>query len=334
MEEQATVVLQQYGVLATADPILLHGGTANRNYLIRSGDEPYVLRVRHTRYSGEMWLAYEQELLQELQRRGLPVPLALPNNEGRGWTVRDGTVYQLFRFLSGEPFSDKDEEVAAAGDFLGRLHEAVRGFEPASRKELPRYDDPVVTLEALMEARQSLNEEADTNQREVLDFLCERCCGIAGAVPDSAYAELPQRIIHGDYHPANVKYDETGRICGVFDFDWASRQPRLRDLADGVAYFAARRRMRFDGGNIYSLTQSCSIDPERTARFLRSYESRAAPLSARERELLADFVAIRLITSRVLALRKIPPERKLAMLTEGIEPQIRWLADHRTIWME
>ncbi|MDF2671438.1 MAG: aminoglycoside phosphotransferase, partial [Paenibacillus sp.] len=212
---------------------------------------------------------------------------------------------------------------------LGKLHKAASEFVPMNDKRLPRYDDPAGTLQVIQEVEFQFKDRIKPGQQKVLDYIKQQCTEISLHVPDEVYWGLPSLIIHGDYHPANIKYSD-GKVSGVFDFDWASLQPRVRDIVDGIAYFAARRKHLIDGGDIYSLTQSCRMDMKRSLLFINGYLiSTSAPLHQQEIEALPYLVASRLITSRVLALRKIPEEHKLAMLTKGIEKQIRWLEDNR-----
>ncbi len=323
-------VLEQYGLSKELMPIPLAGGTANQNYVIRSCDDPYVLRIRNDNYSSDLWLKFEEEYLQFIYGQGLPVPLPIPNLSGQSWTKHCDKVYQLSRFIDGSKFTNKNLEIYEAGAFLGRLHKAASDFIPKNAKLLPRYDDPAITLQALREAEQQFKNRIGSRQQSVLDYLKHQCNEILLHVPDEIYWSLPKLIIHGDYHPANVKYGDDGKISGVFDFDWASLQPRLRDVVDGIAYFAARRKHLFDGGDIFSLTQSCRMDMKRSLKFIKAYQTtNPAPLNEKEIRTIPYLIASRLITSRVLALRKIPEERKLAMLTNGIEKQIRWLEDNR-----
>jgi homoserine kinase type II len=50
------------------------------------------------------------------------------------------------------------------------------------------------------------------------------------------YAMMPHVVIHGDYHPGNLKFHD-GKVVGVFDFDWAKIDTRCFDVALAVNYF-------------------------------------------------------------------------------------------------
>ena len=50
------------------------------------------------------------------------------------------------------------------------------------------------------------------------------------------YKKLIQLVIHCDYHPGNLKF-QNGQITGLFDFDWSKVDLRSFDLALAMTYF-------------------------------------------------------------------------------------------------
>lgn len=119
---------------------------------------------------------------------------------------------------------------------LARFHLATERLEPSGRKQWARYFDPAVQLKGLKEARRQLRsgppgDLGDLTAEEVadtIDFLAAQAKFAAETLPDKLYWSLPQTIVHGDWHPANLRFREH-RIVGIFDFDWVGRQPRMID---------------------------------------------------------------------------------------------------------
>jgi Ser/Thr protein kinase RdoA (MazF antagonist) len=140
---------------------------------------------------------------------------------------------------------------------------------------------------------------------------------LARDFPDAEYWGYPVLLVHGDWHPANVRYlGDT--ISGVFDLDWATRQPKLVDLADGVAYFAGCRPGGLDAGDIRTLTRAYTLDRTRVRLFLRGYLG-AGRLHPEELRALPKFLLARWLYSRVDPMRrKIPVEEAVDYLLEGI----------------
>jgi homoserine kinase type II len=52
------------------------------------------------------------------------------------------------------------------------------------------------------------------------------------------YNEMPHLVIHGDYHPGNLKFLD-GKVIGVFDFDWSKMDIRCFDVAIALLFFCS-----------------------------------------------------------------------------------------------
>lgn len=327
-------VLAQYSIGKEHNLRLLNAGTANVNYTVECGGNRYVLRQRSARYSAEAWLRYEEEFVAHLHSRGLPVPVPVRNSAGNGWTVHRGKTYQMHPFLDGEPYEDSEAGVATIAVLLGEFHNAARDFQPSVSKPLGRYDNPAVALPRIDEAMSAMGSVIMPEEAGILAYVKRKAAEVLQTVPDALYRRLPQLAVHGDFHPANVKC-ANGAVSGLFDFDWVSLQPRLRDLADGLIFFAGRRSQPFVGHDIYSLQQGVRLEWERCSRFVRTYlQCCGLALRPEEMRLLPSFMAARLIFGRVQALAKIPPDRHIGMLTNDIAPQLRWLEEHADRFVE
>lgn len=143
------------------------------------------------------------------------------------------------------------------------------------------------------------------------------------AFPDSRYHALPKLVVHGDYHPGNLKFAGSD-VCGVFDLDWATVQPRVLDLADGVFLFAGERETDIHAADIISLTQTWTPSAERARLFLDAYRQ-IETITEEERAVLNHVVRARWIYCRVGGMAKLPEERRLDYLLEGLLPPLRAL---------
>ncbi|MFW5866916.1 MAG: phosphotransferase, partial [Armatimonadota bacterium] len=180
-------------------------------------------------------------------------------------------------------------------------------------KPWPRFHDPKSARDGLAELRGEATGEA----AELLGEALELAETLADRLTDEDYRALPQTIVQGDYHPANLKFRE-GRVVGVFDWDWASRQPRTVDVADGLLFFCGVRDTPLVAGDIWSLTAAFTIDHARLGSFLEGYEG-ALPLTADERGSLPDLMRCRWLFCRVdAAIRKVAPRRRVEFVTRGL----------------
>lgn len=318
--EEADRALAHYALGPTLGQAVSGGGTANANLVIDTTEGRFFLRRRNPKYSQREFVAFDHALMEHLAAAGLCTPLALPSREGRRWVELDGRVYELYPFMPGGEHDPTSEgEVRDSAATLARFHRATRDMIVPPGKDWPRYDAPQLIREGLAEARElddgSHAEELGTAEAH-LELLQRR-------LPDERYAALPQLVIHGDYHPANVKFQD-GRVVGVFDVDWATRQPRVRDLADGLLFFAAERDAPMDAADIYSVTQPFRLTEQRARLFLEAYEGIDA-LTSEETAALPEFMRARWLHCRVQGMAKVPPEARVHFLLRDILEPLRTL---------
>ena len=305
-------------------------GTASPAVIVVTHRGQYFLKQRSPRYSDTQRLTYDHALTRHLARVGLPVTPALKTPAGSRWMRVEGLVYEIYPWVEGEPFDPSSrEQLQATGDLLARLHQAADTFRPRSRKELPRLFDPQERLPEIAEARGLLEEGVSLGERSAeeaargLDRLEAEARGLLERLPDARYWALPQAVVHGDYHPGNVKF-QGDKIVGLFDWDWACRQARLKDVAEGVIFFACPREQPLTG-ELRSLTQPPRYDAERIRLFLEAYEA-LLPLTEEERAVLPDLLRERWLYVRLDAMhRKVAREEKLAFLLEGVEEPLEWM---------
>ncbi|MBN2308198.1 MAG: phosphotransferase [Candidatus Hydrogenedentes bacterium] len=276
----------------------LPGGTANRNLLVTHSSGRFVLRQRSPRYADPGQIAFDHALMRRLADCGIPGPRLVLTPSGAATVNVGGALFELHAYVPGEPVDWADlGHLRLAARTLRRFHEATAGFDPPSSKAWGRQDAPETIREGLRDLRRVAR---DAEALEVLDELECWAVRIAEALPDSAFWALPCQVIHGDFHPGNVNIGPDG--MRVFDLDCACRHPRVRDLADGILYFCARRDGPFDATAIAALTRECWLDPERNRVFLDAY----GPLTPAEQAALPWVVAARWIDSRVRGRLKLP----------------------------
>ncbi len=313
------------------------GGTANASLTVVGVRGQYVLRRRNPRYCAPGQLAYDHSVLHGLAQAGLPVPRVVRAASGSRWVEHGGHIYELYHYIDGAPFNPQDlNEVAAAGAMLARFHRAAERIEPRGQKDWPRYFDPKSSLKALKEAKRQLRGPAPgdlgpfaaSDVAEVLERLSAEARACERRLPDKAYWALPLTIIHGDWHPANLRFADH-RVAGIFDFDWVGRQPRMVDVADGLLFFGSVRKEILDGGDIWSLTQPLHPDWGRMQVFMDAYRGHM-PLEPAELLALPDLLRQRALYNRTDPMtRKVPQDRKLAFLAAGQVPELlNWIADH------
>jgi Ser/Thr protein kinase RdoA (MazF antagonist) len=159
----------------------------------------------------------EAAVLGVLRDRGLPVPEHVRTGRGEPFAaLGDQGVSCLYRALPGEHYESFDgkEGVLRArqvGKALGLLHLALA--EVPGHTSFERYG-PEAHLAGELSAPGS-------------GYDLARLERIAARREPSA--ELPQQLIHRDFHLYNVLFSK-GRPSGYLDFDMLMRGPRLFDV--------------------------------------------------------------------------------------------------------
>jgi len=314
-------VLSAYDVGDLLEMPDLGGGTANRNVVLTTDRGKFFLRRRRPEYCDRQRILYDHALMGHLAQKGIPGPLPLRARDGGTWVEIDGEIWELHCYIEGHEFNPESEaQLSDSGYALAEWHRAVEDFTCPYRKEFPRYDNPRDVKAQSEFFRTKAKGEA---QQKVLDYVWSQADLVERLLDDRRYGALPRPVIHGDYHPANLKF-RGNKVVGIFDLDWASRELRVRDLADGILYVAGKREKRIDGGDIFSLTQSCQIDIPRSTKFLGAY-CKSQMITLEELEALPLVMRARWMYSRVSGLRKVAPERKLEFFLMGIETPLQWL---------
>ena len=244
----------------------IHGGHAARTWRLEAGASRYVLRqLPHTT---EMERA---QTVAEVQNHvatltGL-APHVLPDSAGahvvRG---RDGRLYTVSRYVDGRCHPDAVLDEAVCGDLggkLGLVHRALRDVPPSPVGPPLRFtpDREAPLLLALRQhAQPDCPHPIATRALEVKLRLASRFS--PAELQD--LAAVPQQVIHGDVHPANV-VAVRNRVVAFVDYDLTRVTPPGYELIRALLYCVqpAGPRDAWSG---------------RALAFLRAYV-RAAPLA-------------------------------------------------------
>ncbi len=194
------------------------------------------------------------------------------------------------------------------------------GHYPIAVEQHPRFDHPEAFAAVIAFVRDSY---ATPSQVPAVERATEWVRWLGQAYSDEVYAKLPKSVIHGDFNGCNLLFASDGRVVGVFDYDWAWRDTRVRDVGEALFFFGACRDEAPDTGSIWSLTACPRFDTARMADFLHSYRQ-ASPLS--DDELAATPLAMlgRWVACRTEGAMKVPERRRAEFLLADFEVPFRW----------
>jgi homoserine kinase type II len=297
------------------------GGTANANLTLESTTGVYFLKRRNPKYALPAYVAFDHRLMEHLAPYRVGTPLAELTSDGRRWLEWNGAVYELYPYQPGGPHDRYSlPQLASAGRSLAAYHRATRTFAPPPGKEWPRYQDPRKIREGIDALQEPLKGRLPPEEWR---YLQEQVVRLEQEFPDERYHALPKLVVHGDYHPGNLKFLGEA-VSGIFDLDWATVQPRLLDLADGVFLFAGERDSAIDAGDIVSLTQTWRPSPARARVFLEAYLETES-VEPEEWAALDLLIRARWLYCRVAGQLKLPPERRLEYVLDGLLEPLRAL---------
>ena len=324
-------VLTSYDI-GEVNEIGVAGGTAGKCWSVATTTGRYFLRCRGLRTSSRQAVEFDHGFRRHLLARGVPTAAPLATRSGETWVLTDGGAFELYHFVEGRALSGSREEVVETARALAHFHQAAAEY-PArgSFNPIPaqfaiaapevggseRMDDPELMAAAF---------ERLARGEPGLDYAVEQARRLAQEYGGSVYGGLPRWLIHGDYHPGNLLYSDSGKMVGIFDLDWACEHTRSRDLADGV-YYIATRRAEFDGASIESMTEAVQPDMGEALVFLRTY-SEIAPLEPEEVSAIPLALRARWLAERLEGSAKVAPERRVWFITRDLEIPLEWLDAH------
>lgn len=325
-------VLQRYDLWP--DALAPAGGTAGRTWRVTCGARSYFVRRRGARTASPARIAFDHGLRRHLAAHGFPAVPPLTTIEGETCVTLDGGVYEVYPWVEGRGLGPDIARPAclAAATTLARFHRIAAtyaapcerllpqfGHYPTPLPQAPRFDDPEVFLavaDFLADRyRTAGNREAMARARAWIEGYAEWY----GALQ----RRLPLRVIHGDYNGCNLLFNAVGQVVGVFDYDWAWRDTRVRDVGEGVFFFGARRERAPDGGDIWSLTACPRLETAAMAEFLSAYH-RAAPLSDTELQAVPLAMLGRWIACRTEGAMKVPEEQRAAFYLADFARPFEW----------
>ncbi|KQT31732.1 homoserine kinase [Sphingomonas sp. Leaf412] len=193
-------------------------GVENSNYLVDTTRDRFILTLYEKRVAAGD-LPFFMALLDHLAAKGLPVPPAIKDREGREIQELEGRPACLIRFLPGVSLSHPTPAQAdAAARALGDMHRAVADFAPVRPNSM-----------GLAEWRPLL-DRCGPGMDAIRPGLHARVAAALDAVERDWPRDLPVGAIHADLFPDNVLM-RGDTVTGLIDFYFACTDLRAYDVA-------------------------------------------------------------------------------------------------------
>ena len=194
-------------------------GVENSNYLVDTTLGRYILTLYEKRVAADD-LPFFMKLLDHLAGKGLPVPPAIKDRQGREIHELEGRPACLIQFLPGVSLSHPTPaQAVAAGAAMGAMHSAVQDFTSTRNNTMGSE-----TWALLFER---CGSSLDDIAIGLYDDLGHALDSTLSAWPGE---QLDRCAIHADLFPDNVlvRGDD---VTGLIDFYFACTDIRTYDLA-------------------------------------------------------------------------------------------------------
>jgi homoserine kinase type II len=304
-----------YGIDCPTAPVDL-GGSSSLNLLVGNGSSPCVLRVYRPYVSPDR-LRSIQLARQALAAAGVPCAQPVPTRDGRHWTVFEGRLVEVERYVEHDAAMDSWERLEAGLPVLSQVHNVLQAFDVGVEGQRPLFANHVESGDVLagtLRATHRLRAWQPSPSEWQLATAAEELAHRVSSAERRFTASLPRQLLHGDFWDNNVLF-RAGRLVLVTDFDFMGERARIDDLA-------------------LTLFFTCMAYPEepvsdeqlrRLRRLVDAYNADLDnPLTSTERAALPLAVARQPLWSMAVWVALLDDEQAARRHAAATWPEVRW----------
>lgn len=298
--EELAIVLTHYDLgRVTEVGEFPRGSHAAAKVAVTTDRGRYLLKRRPKGQVDKYRVAFAHDLQRFLASQNFPLPHLIGTRDRNLSMLKVGdSIYEVFEFVRGGSYDEGLVSTYEAGKTLGLYHKLVQGFHPKWKPPSGHYHGSKMVYSSFKHIAERLLKKPSTRRRQgeliaLLKSLRSAYARASKAVNDLGLPQWETQIVHCDWHPGNMLFDE-GHVVAVIDYDAARIQPRVLDVANGRLQFSI-----VTGGRNLA-TWKDHTDQLRAHRFLRGYDE-INTLSQ------AELDALPFLMQEVLIAQAIPP---------------------------
>ncbi len=325
--QELAIVLSRFEI-GTIDRILDYRGGSRQSpkMVVNTSVGRFLLKRRALGKDALEQVVIAHRVQEQLAGHRFPVAGLISTIDGETIVEHEGRVYELFKYVQGSRFDKTNPQAAEAGRVLAHFHDLLRSYpiEPSMQRRTyhvgSRVHEVLHKLKDVLEAKESESQLEGLD--ETIAYLSEAYQSAYEAVERTEPTSLPQCVVHGDWHPGNMLYNDD-EIIAVIDFDSIRYCPRITDLANGALQFSMRM------GELDKIESWGEGFRGRTIRsIVQSYNQFTQhPLLASELAIVPHLMIEALIVESIVPIQQhgkfglIPGSAFLRM----VEQKVRWL---------
>jgi Ser/Thr protein kinase RdoA (MazF antagonist) len=303
----------------------LKGSRRSPKVVITADTGRFLLKRRARGRDHPVKVASAHQVQQYLAGLDFPLPRLVATRDGVDTSVMlDGQMYELFEYVEGRPYDQSIDATQDAGRVLALFHGYLKNYQLEWEPSRRGYHDAGAVRANLSSIPASIGKDDSVVGREsellsTVSALFDAYEAAAERVNDAGYHEWPVQLVHCDWHPGNMLFQD-GRVAAVIDYDSLHLLPPITDVGNGGLQFSIL------GGPIDPRQWPAELDEVRLQAFLSGYDSqlKSAPDQLR---VLGSLMIEALIAEAVLPIAatgsfgRIEGFRFLQM----IDRKVRWL---------
>ena len=346
-ESISEIVHDRYDLGELTSAVRIYNGYVNITndiQLLKDGQiENYILRI-YREGTREKKICFEHELINALQARGFGLSPLLIRTRDRSTYVkvdhpltddRQELFIAIYQYLPGEDKYSWDNpgcsisELSHAAEVLAMYHNIISGWRSTTRWKEPGIIDQISNMPALWEAYiDSAGGDAfDRVLKRQFERLNRSVEQVRATVGKTVYEALPLLIIHGDFHPGNLKF-QNDTVVGLFDFDWSMSEARCLDVGLALIYFCSAWDKETDGNFMLDRVdiflnryQKCAGEMGPVGA-MKPYEMKYLP-----HMILAGVLYVLHWVINEYYTHRVDPDEYLRYLKHGVR-SVEWLEHH------
>ena len=271
--QELLIVMSHYDIGGIQAIREYHRGSRKAPKLLITAEKGEFLLKRRAKGKDDPFkVAFSHALQLYLADKQFPLPhLIGTRGDNNSMFQHDGSVYELFEYIRGNPYDNSLEATFDSGKILALYHKLLRDYTPEFEPAVGSYHNARsvhVGLEQLpgtLDRTQSSHDTAARKASVTTTYLNQIYNEAAEKVEKLGLSQWPSQILHCDWHPGNMLF-RNKKVVAVIDYDAARPQQRIIDVANGALQFSIL------GGSDDPATWPDYPDETRYKRFIRGYD--------------------------------------------------------------